>query len=165
MSESSKAKAAGVSASSFLNLIGEVAKTTEEMKKAKAAGQKLPPSKPAKVRADEYVTPELTQPQKPTVWARKNRGVEKRQQKDIELEIKSHKTYNRAIGTLERKVEIYNKLSKGQSDGLTEEQFKNLNVDFDLKADESDDEVDESLTVPTAPVCTLSTYRNRLTSI
>ncbi|KAK0204735.1 hypothetical protein DFS33DRAFT_1382635 [Desarmillaria ectypa] len=137
MAHAAKSKAKGISASSFLDLKAELAKKEEEFTNKSSSGKKL--SKPEK---------------KPTVWARKNKGVSSRAARDIELEAVSKPTLELARATLERKAKIYDKLRKGKSGGLSEKQFDALLVDFDNKAPEwedDEDDIDESLTVPHAP--------------
>jgi len=60
-----------------------------------------------------------------------------------------------ARAALERKAALYDKLKRGKSGGLNEEQFNSLLVDFDRETEDrdrddedSDSDVDESLTVP-----------------
>ncbi|KAK0450131.1 hypothetical protein EV421DRAFT_1307701 [Armillaria borealis] len=138
MAHAAKSKAKGISASSFLDLKAELAKKEGEFSRNAASGKK--PSKPEK---------------KPTVWARKNKGVNNRAARDIELEAVSKPTLESARAALERKAKIYDKLRKGKSGGLSEKQFDALLVDFDYKPPEwedDEDDIDESLTVPHAPV-------------
>ncbi|PBK75595.1 hypothetical protein ARMSODRAFT_927679 [Armillaria solidipes] len=138
MAHAAKSKAKGISASSFLDLKAELAKKEGEFSRNAASGKK--PSKPDK---------------KPTVWARKNKGVNNRAARDIELEAVSKPTLESARAALERKAKIYDKLRKGKSGGLSEKQFDALLVDFDYKPPEwedDEDDIDESLTVPHAPV-------------
>ncbi|KAK0235846.1 hypothetical protein EDD85DRAFT_617666 [Armillaria nabsnona] len=137
MAHAAKSKAKGISASSFLDLKAELAKKEGEFSRNAASGKK--PSKPEK---------------KPTVWARKNKGVNNRAARDIELEAVSKPTLESARAALERKAKIYDKLRKGKSGGLSEKQFDALLVDFDYKPPEwedDEDDIDESLTVPHAP--------------
>ncbi|KAF8656817.1 hypothetical protein AX16_002366 [Volvariella volvacea WC 439] len=144
MSHSSKSKAKGISASSFFDLKAELAKKEEELAKAKAAGQST------------YIVGGVKRPEKPkTIWARENKGVKGRAQRDIELEEISKPTLESARAVLERKAKIYEKLRKGKTGGLSEKQYDALLVDFDSTVptyfqSHSDDE-DESLTVPKAP--------------
>ncbi|KZT22375.1 hypothetical protein NEOLEDRAFT_657329 [Neolentinus lepideus HHB14362 ss-1] len=135
MAPVSKAKAAGVSASSFLDLKAELAKHEEHSSKTKG-----PRNTPL------YAGPS------------KNKGIEGRVKRDmIELEAVSKPTLEKARAVLERKAKIYDKLRKGKSAGLSDKQFDALLVDFDqnvpsILPDESDsDDVDESLTVPKPP--------------
>lgn len=67
--------------------------------------------------------------QKPTVWARSNKGVQNRAARDIELEEVSKVTIESGRAVLERKAKIYEKLRKGKSGGLTEKQYEALLVD------------------------------------
>ncbi|EGN98700.1 hypothetical protein SERLA73DRAFT_122590 [Serpula lacrymans var. lacrymans S7.3] len=143
MAPTNKAKASGVSASSFFDLKAELAKHEAEFKKNKAAG-----------KAAELVGGLARPDKKPTVWARSNKGVHTRATRDIELEEISKVTVESARAVLERKAKIYDKLRKGKSGGLNDKQYDALLVDFDQKdlgdSYESDsDDVDESLTIPT----------------
>ncbi|KAF9236729.1 hypothetical protein BU15DRAFT_49660 [Melanogaster broomeanus] len=144
MAPTNKAKAAGVSVTSFFDLKAELAKKSEEFTRNKAAG------------GSKYVAGEARRPEKkPTVWARTNKGVQGRAARDVELEEVSKVTVESARAALERKAKVYDKLRKGKSGGLSEKQYSALLVDFDSKdidhySSDSDD-VDESLSVPTKP--------------
>lgn len=135
MAPNNKARAAGVSASSFFDLKAELAKKEEEVAKNRAAGKHTlvgGVKRPDKVR--KYAccrTSRLVSwnPQKPTVWARTNKGVHKRAARDIELEVISKPTLESARAILERKAQIYEKLRKGKSGGLNEAQYSELLVD------------------------------------
>ncbi|KAF8920275.1 hypothetical protein CPB85DRAFT_1372985 [Mucidula mucida] len=134
---SSKSKAIGISASSFLSLQAELAAQKEELKKAKAEGLKRP-----------------RREKKPTTWARSNKGVHERAERDARLEAISQPTLDKAAAALARKSKIYDKLRRGKTGGLSEEQIAALQVDFDYQPlgdwePDSEDE-DESLRVPTA---------------
>ncbi|KAI0072538.1 hypothetical protein K474DRAFT_1678587 [Panus rudis PR-1116 ss-1] len=138
-----KVKSTGVSTSTFFDLRAEIAKHEEEFAKNKAAGKNA-------------IVGGVKRPdKKPTVWARQNKGVEGRANRDIELEAVDRPTLERARAVLERKAHVYEKLRKGKSGGLSEKQYETLLVDFDSKpidSYESDsDDVDESLTVPKPP--------------
>ncbi|KAG2017904.1 hypothetical protein CC2G_007365 [Coprinopsis cinerea AmutBmut pab1-1] len=145
MSHNSKAKAKGISATSFFDLKAELAKQEAEFAENKAAGQ------------TSTIVGGIKRPdKKPTVWARQNKGVAARASRDIEQEAIDRPTLESARTILERKSKIYEKLRKGKSGGLNEAQYNALLVDFDLQGPshhyESDsDDIDESLTVPTAP--------------
>ncbi|KZT73147.1 hypothetical protein DAEQUDRAFT_762499 [Daedalea quercina L-15889] len=145
MAPKNKAKAAGVSASSFFDLKAELAKQEEEFTKNKATG-----------KATAIVGGVKRPDKKPTIWARQNAGVRARAARDIELEEISRPTLESARAVLERKAQVYEKLRKGKSGGLSEKQYESLLVDFDQKAmdhyESDSDDVDESLTVPKAPV-------------
>jgi len=67
--------------------------------------------------------------QKPTVWSRSNKGVNARASRDIELEAVSKPTLESARAALERKAKIYDKLRKGKTGGLNDQQYDNLLVD------------------------------------
>ncbi|KAL5526112.1 hypothetical protein ACEPAG_7450 [Sanghuangporus baumii] len=131
MAPSARAKAAGVSASSFLDLKAELAKKESEFTK------KVPPPEKGKG----------------TVWARTNKGVAARAARDIAALAADRVTAESARAALERKAKIYEKLRKGKTGGLTEAQIDSLLVDFESKSvdDEfsSDSEgADESVKVP-----------------
>ncbi|RXW21043.1 hypothetical protein EST38_g4801 [Candolleomyces aberdarensis] len=143
--DATKAKAKGISTSSFFDLKAELSKQEAEFTKNKAAGNSTTIVGGVK-RPDK----------KPTVWARQNKGVAARASRDVELEAISKPTLESARAVLERKAKIYEKLKKGRSGGLSEAQFNSLLVDFDAAGQsnnyESDsDDVDESLTVPQGP--------------
>lgn len=144
MAPKNKAKAAGVSASSFFDLKAELSKKEEDFAKEKAAG-----------RATALVGGVKRPDKKPTIWARQNTGVKNRAARDIELEEISKPTLDAARAVLERKAKMYEKLQKGKSGGLSEKQLEALLVDFDSKAidhyESDSDDVDESLTVPKLP--------------
>ncbi|EIN03747.1 hypothetical protein PUNSTDRAFT_109149 [Punctularia strigosozonata HHB-11173 SS5] len=148
MASKNKARAAGVSASSFTDLQAELARKKEAFAKAKAAGQTATASSPI-FGGEKKAT------SKPTVWARQNKGVKNRAARDLEIEAVSKPTLKSARAVLERKAKIYEKLQKGKTGGLTEAQYNSLLVDFDSKVQdvyESDsDDVDESVTVPRPP--------------
>ncbi|KAI9061043.1 hypothetical protein FKP32DRAFT_1667775 [Trametes sanguinea] len=137
-----KAKAAGVSASSFFDLKAELAKKEQEFAKNKAAGKSA--AIEGGVKRDD---------KKISQWAKANPGVQARAARDIELEEISKPTLESARAILERKAKVYDKLRKGKSGGLNEKQYDALLVDFEQKAIDShfesdSDDVDESLTVP-----------------
>ncbi|KAF8206519.1 hypothetical protein K438DRAFT_1578109 [Mycena galopus ATCC 62051] len=144
MSGKAKAKAKGISASSFLDLKAELSKQEDEFTRNKAAGK------------SSYVVGGVKRPdKKPTIWARQNKGVSARASHDIELEAISKPTLESARAALERKAKIYDKLKKGQTGGLNDKQYESLLVDFDSKPSdhyESDsDDVDESVEVARPP--------------
>lgn len=140
MAPATKGKAGGVSATSFFDLKSELAKQAEEFTKNKATTG-------AKYLSEAKKT-------KSTTWARSNKGVEARARRDIELEEVSRSTVESARAALERKAQLYEKLRKGKSGGLSEQQYDALLVDFDSKTmdryESDSDDVDESLTVPRA---------------
>ncbi|GJE96609.1 hypothetical protein PsYK624_128080 [Phanerochaete sordida] len=141
MAPTNKARAAGVSASSFFDLKAELAKKEEQFAKDKAAGK----STSLVERPDK----------KPSKWAKSNKGVNQRAARDVELEEVSRPTLEAARAALERKAQIYEKLAKGKSGGLNDKQYETLLVDFDSKPigpyESDSDDVDESLTVPGPP--------------
>ncbi|KAG7089777.1 hypothetical protein E1B28_011430 [Marasmius oreades] len=146
MSHNSKAKAKGISATSFFDLKAETSKWEEELARNKAAGKST------------AIVGGVSRPnKKPTIWSRANKGVNERHARDLELEAISKPTLESAKAKLERKAKIYDKLRKGKSGGLSEKQYKSLLVDFESKdmpdRFESDsDDVDESLHVPQPPM-------------
>ncbi|KAK7033065.1 hypothetical protein R3P38DRAFT_781486 [Favolaschia claudopus] len=145
MTSHAKAKAKGISASSFLDLKAELSKQEDEFTRNKAAGK------------SSYIVGGVKRPdKKPTVWARQNKGVHSRASRDAELEAISKPTLESARAALERKAKIYDKLKKGKSGGLNEKQYEALLVDFDLKPSdhyESDsDDVDESVEIARPPL-------------
>jgi hypothetical protein len=70
--------------------------------------------------------------QKPTIWARPNKGVKARAARDIELEAISKPTLESARAALERKAKIYDKLKKGKTGGLSDAQYDALLVDVSI---------------------------------
>ncbi|KAG9010739.1 hypothetical protein FRB94_010016 [Tulasnella sp. JGI-2019a] len=141
-------KGRGISSASFLDLKSELFKKENEFKKAKDSG---------KGRAEPIVGGVKRADKKPSVWAKKNKGVAERSARDIELEEVSQQTVESARAALERKSKIYEKLQKGLHGGINEKQYDALLVDFDKKAEagesfeSNEDDVDESLTVPEPP--------------
>lgn len=145
MAPTNKARAAGVSASSFFDLKAEIAKKEDEFARTKAAG------------GSKYTVGGVKRPdKKPTIWTRSNKGVQNRAARDIELEEVSKVTIESGRAILERKAKVYEKLRKGKSGGLTEKQYESLLVDFDSRGlsdhfESDSDDMDESLTVPQQP--------------
>ncbi|KAH7884511.1 hypothetical protein F5I97DRAFT_1929367 [Phlebopus sp. FC_14] len=144
MAPVNKAKAAGVSATSFFDLKAELAKQVDDFARNKSTG------------TSKHTPGESKQlDKKLTAWARSNKGVHGRAARDIELEEVSKVTVESARAALERKAKVYEKLRKGKSGGLSEKQYEALLVDFDAKAldhyESDSDDVDESLTVPAPP--------------
>ncbi|KAI0734212.1 hypothetical protein C8Q72DRAFT_454987 [Fomitopsis betulina] len=141
MAPKNKAKAAGVSASSFFDLKAELAKQEEDFAKNKAAGK-------GAALVGGVKRPDKKLP----LWAKQNAGVHARAARDFALEEVSRPTLEAARAALERKAQVYEKLRKGKSGGLSEKQYEALLVDFDQKAmdhyESDSDDVDESLTVP-----------------
>ncbi|KAI0661476.1 hypothetical protein C8Q70DRAFT_1051816 [Cubamyces menziesii] len=140
-----KAKAAGVSASSFFDLKAEIAKKEEEFAKVRASGK------------EAYIVGGVKRDDKKiSQWAKANPGVHARAARDIELEEISKPTLESARAILERKAKVYDKLRKGKSGGLDDKQYGELLVDFEQKGidpyfSSDSDDVDESLTVPVPP--------------
>jgi hypothetical protein len=139
MAPTNKAKAAGVSSGSFLELQAQVAKRKEAFIKDKAAGNVtaiVGGNKNGKVRKTTHFYPFAFScmtisvgTQKPNKWALPNKGVEGRAARDLEQEVLERRTVESARAALERKAKIYEKLKKGQSGGLSEVQYDALLVD------------------------------------
>ncbi|KAJ7773214.1 hypothetical protein B0H16DRAFT_1660332 [Mycena metata] len=146
MSGKAKAKAKGISASSFLDLKAELSKQESEFSRNKTAG------------SSKFIVGGVKRPdKKPTVWARQNTGVNARASRDMELEAISKPTLESARAALERKAKIYDKLKKGQTGGLNDKQYEMLLVDFDAKPvsdnfESDSDDLDESVEVARPPV-------------
>ncbi|KAH7106444.1 hypothetical protein BKA62DRAFT_612245 [Auriculariales sp. MPI-PUGE-AT-0066] len=135
-------KGKSVSVASFFDLKAEVAKHEDEFAREKPAGPSRGYVLGGVKRADK----------KPTIWARPNKGVAARAQRDAEFGV-AKPVLEHARETLERKAELYDKLRKGKSGGLEEKEYSNLLVDFDAKAEEhgyssSSDNEDQSWTGP-----------------
>lgn len=139
MSHSRKSKAQGISASSFFDLKAELSKQQADFAKVKASGVDTTivggVKRPGKVcwhlllwkfRADVNGIPTH---QKPTIWARQNKGVNARAHRDVELEEVAKPTLDSARAALERKAKIYEKLRKGKTGGLSDNQYDALLVD------------------------------------
>jgi len=132
-----KSKAKGLSASSFFDLKAEISKQEEEFTKGKAAGKANyivgGVRRPDKVNwgllrdSSRVITNSVSQ--KPTIWARQNKGLQSRASRDIELEAISKPTLESARSALERKAKIYEKLRKGKTGGLSDKQYDALLVD------------------------------------
>jgi hypothetical protein len=169
MSASKKSQSSGVNATSFFDLKAELATRESQFKKQRASsststtvvhGIKRPLAS-GKVRYGplEHLKYADCIEKKPTVWAKSNKGVMSRHERDMaELEAIARPTVDRAMAALERKAHIYEKLKKGQTGGLSDKQYDALLVDFDKKAEdegygnESESEEDESLTLPKPPL-------------
>ncbi|GAA5875733.1 hypothetical protein JCM8547_007053 [Rhodosporidiobolus lusitaniae] len=143
-----------VSSSSFLDLKAQISKHEDDFNKSRQSGG-----------ASTLVGGVPRVAKKLPAWAMKNKGVSARQAKDevvYEDEAATGKgDPSRIKEQLERKAAIYDKIRKGRTGGLSEDQIGSLLVDFDRKTydnpDTSDDDsassdVDESLTVPQRPV-------------
>jgi hypothetical protein len=138
-----KAKAGGTSASSFFDLKAELSKREDDFSRKKISGKSTSiqggVKKPDKVRRNLCEVPKesSTCVQKPTVWARQNKGVHSRGARDIELEAVSKPTLESARTALERKAKIYDKLRKGQTGGLNDKQYDMLLVDVSRRVNTS----------------------------
>ena len=145
-STTNKAKAAGIGASSFLDLKAELAAKEKEISENRTGGKKTTAGgqKPGKV-SDFPRSPfgramlilfllflSIGSEQKPTVWSRPNKGVNARAAKDIELEAIERPKIETSYAILERKSRIYEKLDRGKDAGLSEKQYGSLLVDVGL---------------------------------
>jgi hypothetical protein len=135
---SSKAKAKGVSATSFFDLKAELSKKETEFARAKAEGRNLARSRWRETTRQSklfLVIPhlllmkKLSPFKKPTVWERQNKGIKERANRDLQLEEIAKPTLDSARAVLERKAKIYEKLRKGKAGGLTDAQYDSLLVD------------------------------------
>ncbi|KAF9266610.1 hypothetical protein L218DRAFT_78749 [Marasmius fiardii PR-910] len=142
MSHNSKAKAKGISATSFFDLKAEIVKQEEESARNKIAGKST------------AIIGGVPRPgKKTTIWARTNKGVRERNSRDLELDAASKRTLESSKAILERKAKIYDKLSRGKTGGLSDAQVGGLLVDFDSKGvadrwESGSDDVDESSQPP-----------------
>jgi hypothetical protein len=134
---SAKGKAAGVNASSFWDLKAELAKHEAGLVAIKAAGGQLTlkggVKRPEKVSSLSPESPEQTglkKVQKDRAWERSNKGVAQRAAKDSTEWAKIERpTYEAAQAALARKAKVYQKLRKGQTGGLNDNQYDALLVD------------------------------------
>ncbi|GAA5825159.1 hypothetical protein JCM11251_006124 [Rhodosporidiobolus azoricus] len=146
-----RSRAAPASASSFLDLKAQISKHESDFTKSKQLGQSTIAGG----------VPRGGGSKKLPTWARQNKGLAARSAKDqvvYEDEVDTGRGDPEKIkAQLERKAAIYDKIRKGKTGGLSEDQIGSLLVDFDRKTydnpDTSDDDsagsdVDESLTVP-----------------
>ncbi|BGP17597.1 hypothetical protein JCM10213_001247 [Rhodosporidiobolus nylandii] len=145
-----KSRNAPISSGSFLDIKAQISKHESDFNKSRETGG------PSTIAGG---VPRQTK--KLPAWARQNKGVAARQAKDeviYEDDVDSGRGDPQRIKEqLERKAAIYDKIRKGKTGGLNEDQISSLLVDFDRKTydnpDTSDDEsstsdVDESLRVP-----------------
>ncbi|KAI1797359.1 hypothetical protein LXA43DRAFT_410919 [Ganoderma leucocontextum] len=141
MTPKDKARAAGISASSFMDLGAELEKQKQEFAKNRAARKPVG-------RVEGPV-------KRVAKWAKQNAGVQDRAARDAVFEEPGRASYEDSRVVLERKVKKYELLKKGKTGGYSDKQYSELLVDFEQKYNdhyESDsDEVDESLTLPVAP--------------
>lgn len=111
---------------------------------------------------------------KPSVWAKQNKGVDGRRERDqvqYERDTANQRDPGSVKAALERKAKIYDKIRfvhlsrccfigadsdmhrRGKTGGLDEAQMENVLVDFDGKESDSEEsEEDESATVPVRPM-------------
>ncbi|KAM0750624.1 hypothetical protein T439DRAFT_325683 [Meredithblackwellia eburnea MCA 4105] len=145
----STSKSYNISASSFLDLKAELNKREDEFEKTKHLGSTTTGVKRGP-------------PKKPSVWAKRNKGIDGRNQRDQVLFEEDPRNAKhdpaRLRAQMEKKAALYEKIRKGKTGGLNEAQIESLLVDFDQKdldgssgSDDSEDE-DESATVPQRPI-------------
>ncbi|TBU63082.1 hypothetical protein BD310DRAFT_667326 [Dichomitus squalens] len=144
MAPKDKSRAAGVSASSFMDLQAELERKKQEFAKNRAAGNAM------------AVVGGAKRPDKEPKWAKQNAGVHDRAARDVrQFEDDVRPSYDAARARLEKKARQYKLLQQGKSAGLSDKQYGSVLVDFEQKAIEhyqsDSDDVDESLTVPVPP--------------
>lgn len=125
------------STSSFLDLKAQLSKQEADFAQNRALGKDMVVKggvkRPDKVSMLLSVLPIcLTLHQKPTIWARPNKGVASRNARDLEWSLASKPTLDAAKDALERKAAQYEKLKKGKTAGLSEKQFDSLLVDVSI---------------------------------
>ncbi|GAA5972038.1 hypothetical protein JCM11641_002466 [Rhodosporidiobolus odoratus] len=149
-----KQRNAPISSGSFLDIKAQISKHESDFTKSRSLGQ-----------SSTIAGGVPRAPKKLPTWARQNKGLAGRQAKDqviYEDDVDTGRgDPERIKQQLERKAAIYDKIRKGKTGGLNEDQIGSLLVDFDRKtydnpdasSDESDaaSDVDESLTVPSRP--------------
>ncbi|GAA5927143.1 CCDC174 family protein [Sporobolomyces koalae] len=148
----SKSSKLAISSSSFLDLKATISAHESDFKK----------SRTSVVQGGNSAT-SSSKSSKLSQWSKQNKGLSSRAAKDQVL-------YEDDVGDngqgnpekikqrLEQKAKIYDKIRRGKSGGLNEAQIDSLLVDFDREPDaseesasDSDQPVDESLTVPERP--------------
>ncbi|KAM5538540.1 hypothetical protein V8D89_007873 [Ganoderma adspersum] len=142
MAPKDKARAAGISASSFMDLGAELEKQKQEFAKNRAAGKPVG-------RVEGSV-------KRVAKWAKQNAGVQDRAARDVAVfEEPGRASYEDGRAVLERKAQRYELLKRGKTGGYSDKQCGELLVDFEQKYmdhyESDSDDVDESLTVPRAP--------------
>ncbi|ORY98893.1 hypothetical protein BCR43DRAFT_522936 [Syncephalastrum racemosum] len=112
-----------ISASSAIDLKAQIAQQKEEFDR-KRAGAKQGPAAPR--RSDK---------KKPTVWARQNKGVSARQQRDEVQRIEDVEAHSltRSREALERKAQLYEQLRKRRRDSDEDDDEEDILIDFDQK--------------------------------
>ncbi|KAH9945244.1 uncharacterized protein BXZ73DRAFT_96234 [Epithele typhae] len=136
-----RAKASGVSESSFLDLKAHVEAEIQDLSRKKAAGQSTSKAKGTK-RMDKQLSE----------WSRMNPGVQARNARDLDLAMKEELDQHNvksAQSKLTEKVKIYDDLKEGGSATLSEKQRAESALDLDHedfvagKSDGDDDRRDE----------------------
>lgn len=102
-------------------------------------------------QTDQVITPRIASSnalsQKPTVWARQNKGVSERAGKDkVELEAVAGPTLEASRAALQRKAKLYDEMRKRRRYNDDDNDENNL-IDFDrqpLSSDEQDESDDDS---------------------
>ncbi|XP_015673511.1 coiled-coil domain-containing protein 174 [Protobothrops mucrosquamatus] len=131
-----KKKPLDVTVSSLIDLKAELFRKQEEFKKEKLLKDAGVPIKPKAVN------------KKPTIWAKQNKGVSDRAEKDAEQKIEEQQTLDKSRQKLEEKALLYEKMTKGDfPDEETEELYL---VDFTQKIIDKQREVQELCTSETA---------------
>ncbi|KAL7986146.1 hypothetical protein Chor_011312 [Crotalus horridus] len=131
-----KKKPLDVTVGSLIDLKAELFRKQEEFKKEKLLKDAGVPIKPK------------TANKKPTIWAKQNKGVSDRAEKDAEQKIEEQQTLDKSRQKLEEKALLYEKMTKGDfPDEETEELYL---VDFTQKIIDKQREVQELCTSETA---------------
>uniref|UniRef100_A0A0K8S245 Putative C3orf19-like protein n=1 Tax=Crotalus horridus TaxID=35024 RepID=A0A0K8S245_CROHD len=131
-----KKKPLDVTVGSLIDLKAELFRKQEEFKKEKLLKDAGVPIKPKTVN------------KKPTIWAKQNKGVSDRAEKDAEQKIEEQQTLDKSRQKLEEKALLYEKMTKGDfPDEETEELYL---VDFTQKIIDKQREVQELCTSETA---------------
>ncbi|KAM3847803.1 coiled-coil domain-containing protein 174 isoform 2-T2 [Vipera latastei] len=135
-----KKKPLDVTVGSLVDLKAELFRKQEEFKKEKLLKDAGVPIKPKTVN------------KKPTIWAKQNKGVSDRAEKDAEQKIEEQQTLDKSRQKLEEKARLYEKMTKGDfPDEETEDLYL---VDFTQKIIDKQREVQELCTSETAKKAT-----------
>ncbi len=143
MAPKDKARAAGISASSFMDLGAELEKQKQELTKNKVIGKPVGhvegPVKVCMYAHIPYLIPimnvariVLTSETNKRVakWAKQNAGVQERSARDAAVfEEPGRASYETGRAVLERKAQKYELLKKGRTGGYSDKQYGELLVD------------------------------------
>jgi hypothetical protein len=159
-----------ISSSSFVDLkaeLGSVHSSSRPLRHSRAPALSKLTSRSRKKQADLASTSSShilgkrpSSSSKPSIFTKRNKGVASRARHDqLEEDLRvggGGRDPDRPRKRLEEKSALYDKLKRGKTAGLAENQIEALLVDFDesgggdsgTREGESEDEVDESLMVP-----------------